>query len=109
MTGFSRSVTEPNVKFKFEKISDYAIPPDLSDGLFHFHAVKLPTGCTIKIIGATDPNPAGSKLNDSLKTAKLVIYILAGLAFAILLVAIGSVIYCLCCKQRRATSSNVRV
>uniref|UniRef100_A0A7E4VEV5 CUB domain-containing protein n=1 Tax=Panagrellus redivivus TaxID=6233 RepID=A0A7E4VEV5_PANRE len=103
MTGFRCSVEEPNLKFTFEKKSKYAKPPDVSDGFFHYRVITLPTNCIIKILGATDPNPPDSKSNDSLKTAKPVIYILAGAAGVILLLAISSVIYCLCCKGRRAT------
>uniref|UniRef100_A0A7E4VEV1 CUB domain-containing protein n=1 Tax=Panagrellus redivivus TaxID=6233 RepID=A0A7E4VEV1_PANRE len=83
MSGFRHSAVDSKTRFTFEKLSPYAKPPDISDGLFHYRVITLPTGCTIKILGATDPNST-TPATDSLKTAKLIIYILAGAAGAIL-------------------------
>uniref|UniRef100_A0A7E4ZVP0 Uncharacterized protein n=1 Tax=Panagrellus redivivus TaxID=6233 RepID=A0A7E4ZVP0_PANRE len=103
-----RSEVDSKVRFTFEKKSRFAKPPDISDGLFHYRVITLPTGCTIKILGATDPKST-TPIADSMKTAKLVIYILAGAAGAILLISLGLVIYCLCWKRRRATSNTAGV
>uniref|UniRef100_A0A7E4VGD7 Uncharacterized protein n=1 Tax=Panagrellus redivivus TaxID=6233 RepID=A0A7E4VGD7_PANRE len=69
---------------------------------FTFESFAIRTGRII--VGATDPSPPVTA--DPLKTAKLVIYILAGLAGVILLLAITSVIYCICCKRKTANNSR---
>uniref|UniRef100_A0A7E4W8M6 Ephrin RBD domain-containing protein n=1 Tax=Panagrellus redivivus TaxID=6233 RepID=A0A7E4W8M6_PANRE len=96
--GFSFAEEGPNVRYTFAKESRFALKPDLSDGLFHFQILQLPEGCRIKVLGATDPNPKSTDA-DSLRTAKIVIYVLAGLAGLVLMIAILSVIYCLCLRQ----------
>uniref|UniRef100_A0A7E4VED4 Uncharacterized protein n=1 Tax=Panagrellus redivivus TaxID=6233 RepID=A0A7E4VED4_PANRE len=97
--GFRDTYEGPNFRFALAKESRHGLPPDISDGFYHYQILELPQNCNFKILGATDPTPPGS--SDSLKTAKLVIYILAGLAGAILLVAIGAIVYCVCFRQRR--------
>uniref|UniRef100_A0A7E4ZVP2 Uncharacterized protein n=1 Tax=Panagrellus redivivus TaxID=6233 RepID=A0A7E4ZVP2_PANRE len=101
--GFRDVITGSKLRFTLAPESRFGFPPDLSDGSFHYQVLELPKNCNVTIIGATDPNP-GNTSNDPLKTAKLVTYVLAGLAGVILILAIACVIYCICCNRNRDAS-----
>uniref|UniRef100_A0A7E4VF63 Uncharacterized protein n=1 Tax=Panagrellus redivivus TaxID=6233 RepID=A0A7E4VF63_PANRE len=101
-SGFRDTEIGSNMRFTLAKESRFGIPPDVSDGSYHYQVLELPKNCNFKVVGATDPKPPVT--TDPLKTAKLVIYMLAGSAGVILILAIACVIYCICCNRKRDAS-----
>uniref|UniRef100_A0A7E4V7I2 CUB domain-containing protein n=1 Tax=Panagrellus redivivus TaxID=6233 RepID=A0A7E4V7I2_PANRE len=81
--GFKEVVDGNNVKFTLDVGKEKACPADTTDGYQSWQIFKIPTGCDVIILGATDP----------MGTAKMTFYILGGAAGVILLISIGAVVY----------------
>uniref|UniRef100_A0A7E4VXL4 Uncharacterized protein n=1 Tax=Panagrellus redivivus TaxID=6233 RepID=A0A7E4VXL4_PANRE len=80
---FESVVDGNNVQFTLEVGKEGVCPADTTDGYQLWQFVKIPIGCDVIILGATDP----------MGEAKLIFYILGGAAAVILLISVGAVIY----------------
>uniref|UniRef100_A0A7E4WAW2 Receptor L-domain domain-containing protein n=1 Tax=Panagrellus redivivus TaxID=6233 RepID=A0A7E4WAW2_PANRE len=94
-----------NVLFILARGSPYGLEPDIIDGFFEYQFIQLPKNCKITVLGATDPN---LKKKDPLQTAKIIFYVLGGLAGLVLLIALGAVIYCLCIKHKSSKATGTK-
>uniref|UniRef100_A0A7E4UT94 Ricin B-type lectin domain-containing protein n=1 Tax=Panagrellus redivivus TaxID=6233 RepID=A0A7E4UT94_PANRE len=71
---FKDVVDGNNIKFTLDVGKERMCPADTTDGYQSWQFVKIPTGCDLIILGATDP----------MGEAKLIFYILGGAAAVIL-------------------------
>uniref|UniRef100_A0A7E4V8X2 CUB domain-containing protein n=1 Tax=Panagrellus redivivus TaxID=6233 RepID=A0A7E4V8X2_PANRE len=97
--GFIEKVEGDTVRLDTDPNNDprQVCPPDFKNGYHYWEFVKIPSGCEIKIIGATHP----------LAKFKLTVYILLGISAVILLISLGAVIFCLL-RQHQTQESKRR-
>uniref|UniRef100_A0A7E4V5D7 CX domain-containing protein n=1 Tax=Panagrellus redivivus TaxID=6233 RepID=A0A7E4V5D7_PANRE len=98
--GFDEEYYGSNLRFIRNYQSDFSCEPNVEDGYHHWLFWHLPTDCEVKVIGAIDPN------KDEYVKLKLAIYVLCGIAAVVILIAIGSVAYCLFIRPKFFASTS---
>uniref|UniRef100_A0A7E4V3T5 CUB domain-containing protein n=1 Tax=Panagrellus redivivus TaxID=6233 RepID=A0A7E4V3T5_PANRE len=98
--GFTEEYFGSILRFTRDYQSSFSCEPNVEDGYHHWIFFHLPNGCEIKVVGAIDPD------KDEYAKLKLAIYVLCGIAAVVILIAIGSVAYCLFIRPKYFASTS---